>query len=489
MMQTRKYLFLILVLIGTMTFIGCFGGDSKDSSPVAPSSYVTLNGTLTAPDEIESSLLGSKNTDSEVRSKFKTAGIYVNGALISTFELLDMQSNADWPLKIENVPESATGKYIIDVVAGHITLKSRVRVIEMSEFRINLETTAAAMLAEATGREQNELLATYSAFVNSLKNALVAAAKKTVTVLAAGSIVKDSAVLAVLADQKKQLDTIADLSTTAKFAYLKPATGTLQLGNDLDGDGKYDLYVKPNSSGERVNFYTALSNNTSMRETVTSLDAYSDAALLADFADPAQLSQIRTFGPGAPQTILGFYFKKSATGDQYLKMYIHRIDIVEGDCAGVLVEYSFVATATTAISKGQKTLMHKDSALIEGAVYATNFLTDSDESAGMLSFISTESGIGSTDGTRMVLVMQAKPIIDEFTSVPEWLNGGNYYPNTSKSLTSELFSTRTLETGDVFAAYFPATKHYALFKINSIGSDRIVVDYIVNASEDERRFK
>ena len=473
-----------MVMILTLACTGCFDTKDKDSGSTTPTFFVTLNGTLTAPAQIESSLLGNalQNTDSQVRSRFKTAGVYVNGALISTFELSDMASNADWPLKIDNVPESATGKYVIDVVAGQITLKSRVRDTEKSAFRINLETTAASMLAEATGREQHELIASYSAFVNSLKNVLAASAQKTAAVLAAGSIVNDAEVVTALAEQKGYLNSIAELTTTAQFAYLKAE-------NDLDGDGKVDLYVKPNASGERVGFSTALSSNTSMLEAVTSLDAYTDAALLADFADPDQLSKTRTFAPGSPQTILGLYFRKSAAGDKYLKMYIHRIDLADGDFAGVLVEYSFAATATSAISKGQKILMHKESALIDGAVYATNFLTDSDETAGMLSFIDTASGIGSTDGTRIVLVIDGQPELDKLTSAPEWLSGGNYYFNTSTTLTTELYSTKILEIGDVFAAYFPTPKHYALFKINWIGTDRIVVDYIVNASEDERRFK
>ncbi|EKD81787.1 MAG: hypothetical protein ACD_39C01641G0002, partial [uncultured bacterium] len=447
--------------------------------------YVTLNGTLTAPEQVESSLLGNtlQNTDSQVRTAFKTAKVYVNGSPVSTFQLSDMASSDEWPLKIENAPESATGMYSIDVVAGQITLRSKVRDSEKSDFSINLETTAAALLAETVGREQNELLTTYPAFVNTIKNVLIASAQKTTATLAVGSIVNDAAVVAALASQTAFLKSIANLTTTARFAYL-------QAENDLDGDGKYDVYVKPNASGERVSFYTALSSDTSMREGVDSLDSYTDAELLADFADPEKLSQLRTFGTGAPKTILGMYFKKSASGDKYLKMYIHSIDITDGDFNGVLVEYGFVATATTAISKGQKTLMHKDSALIEGAVYATNFLDDSDESAGNLSFLGAANGIGSTDSTRMVLVIDGQPELDKLTSAPEWLtNGGNYYFNTADSLKNELYSTKVLEIGDVFAAYFPADKHYALFKINWLGEDRVVVDYIVNASEDERRFK
>jgi len=483
MMHTRKLFILALLLVNAIVFTGCFGDKDKDSGSAAPVTYVTLNGTLTAPQQIESSLLGNvlQNTDSQVRTAFKAATVYVNGYPVTTFTISDMASNADWPIKIENAPQSSTGLYAIDVVAGNITLKSKVRDNEKSEFKINLETTAAAMLADTVGRAQHELLTTYPAFVNTLKNELAASAKKTAAALAVGSIINDVTVVAALASQTARLKSIADLTTSARFAYL-------QLENDLDGDGKIDLYVKPNSSGQRVSFYTPLSSDTSMLENVSSLDAYADNTLLADFADPLKLSKDRTF-VGTPQTILGLYFKKSAAGDQYIKMFIHRVDISNGDFSGVLVEYSFANSATTAISKGQKTIMLSGMALVDGAVYATNFLEDSNETAGMLSFINPEKGIGSTDGNRMVLVLDGKPDIEIRAAAPEWLSGGNYYLNTTDSIKGELYAERTLENGDAFAAYFPTTKHYALFKINSIAADRVVVDYIVNASEDERRFK
>jgi len=125
--------------------------------------------------------------------------------------------------------------------------------------------------------------------------------------------------------------------------------------------------------------------------------------------------------------------------------------------------------------------------LVAGAVFATDFLADSDETAGKLSFISAAQGLGSTDNSRIVIAIDGQPDINKLSAAPEWLSGGNYYFNTASALTG-IFKNQ-LEVGDVFAAYFPATRHYALFKITSIAADRIVVDYIVNASEDERLFK
>lgn len=481
-MLHRKNIVLLLVLTGTLFFAGCFGGDSDDNGPSLPTSYTTLSGTLTAPDVIESSLIGSNlnNVDSQIRNLYKTATVSVNGVQISTFEVLSEAAGADWPFKIENVPESSAGIYEVAVVVGHITLRSKVRDLEKSQFHINLETTAAAMLAEEISFEPHELLATYPAFVNTLKNCLAAAAQKTATALDAGSIINDIDVQTAKTTQQNYLESIADLTTSAKFAYL-------QLENDLDGDGKIDLYVKPNSSGERVSFYTPLSSDTSMLEGVTSIDSYSDAALLADFDDPAKLSKERTFESGAPQTILGLYFKKSAAGDRYLKMYVHRIDINEGDFAGVLIEYSLVNTTSTAISSGQKTLMLSGADLVEGAVYATDFLNDSENSADLLSFISAGDGLGSSDGDLMVLALVGHPAIEDVPVAPAWPSGGEYEFNTTRALAT--IYKNQLEVGDSFVAYFPTTRHYALFKIDWIGTDRITVNYIVNASADERRFQ
>jgi len=481
-MLRRKFVVLILVLTGAVFFTGCFGGDSDDKGTTLPASYITLTGTLTAPEKIESSLIGSSlsNVDSEVRNRYKTAVVSVNGSPISTFEILSEASGSEWPIKIQNVPESSVGTYEVAVVVGHITLRAKVRDSEKAQFDINLETTAAAMLADVTAFEPHQLQTTYLAFVNTLKNALAASAQKTATDLTVGSIVNDASVQTVMTTQKGFLESIADLTTTAKFAYL-------QRENDLDGDGKIDLYVETNSTNETVRFYTALSKDTSKFEDVTSLDAYSDAALIADFADPAQLGQGRYFLPGENKTILGLYFKKSATGDKYLKMYVHRVDLAEGVLSGVLVEYSFVTANSTAISKGQKVIMLNGTPLVDGAVYATDFLTDSEEPAGMLSFIDSAKGLGNAEDSLMVVAIVGQPDIENVTIAPAWPAGGDYEFNTTRAL--ESIAKSQLEVGDAFAAYFATTKHYALFKINSIAADRIIVDYIVNASEDERRFK
>jgi len=164
-MQFRKIVALILVLSATVIFTGCFGGDSDDKGTPLPASYVTLNGTLTAPDKLDSTLLGNtlNNVDSEVRNSFKKAIVSVNGVQVSTFEILDMASNANWPFTIQNVPESSAGTYEVAVVVGHITLRAKVRDSEKSQFNINLETTAAAMLADVTVFEPHQLQTTYLA--------------------------------------------------------------------------------------------------------------------------------------------------------------------------------------------------------------------------------------------------------------------------------------------------------------------------------------
>jgi hypothetical protein len=87
----------------------------------------------------------------------------------------------------------------------------------------------------------------------------------------------------------------------------------------------------------------------------------------------------------------------------------------------------------------------------------------------------------------MVVAIVGQPDIENVTIAPAWPGGGDYEFNTTRAL--ESIAKSQLEVGDAFAAYFATTKHYALFKITSIAADRIVVDYIVNASEDERLFK
>jgi hypothetical protein len=123
----------------------------------------------------------------------------------------------------------------------------------------------------------------------------------------------------------------------------------------------------------------------------------------------------------------------------------------------------------------------------EGAVIASNFITDTDLSPYLLSYLSAENGIGSND-TRMVRAIVGQPELERVTAVEEYLEGGgNYFRNTSDAL-EYINVNRDLEVNDVFSVYFPSTRNYAIFKITWIGNDKITVNYIVNTAEAERYF-
>ncbi|HMM61665.1 MAG TPA: hypothetical protein PKC25_16220, partial [Candidatus Rifleibacterium sp.] len=64
---------------------------------------------------------------------------------------------------------------------------------------------------------------------------------------------------------------------------------------------------------------------------------------------------------------------------------------------------------------------------------------------------------------------------------------GLYFANTSAAL-EDFSAGRTLQVGDVFAAWFPTGENYALFKIKQIDANSITVDYKVNSTPNEPRF-
>ncbi|GAB4266493.1 MAG: hypothetical protein Kow0029_00220 [Candidatus Rifleibacteriota bacterium] len=473
----------ILFLFAILFLSGCGGGGGSNSAgPVIPAEYVNLSGLLTAPEQIESSLLPNvlQNTDSQVRSAFLNAQVYVNGAQATVFSLTPLSSNPDWQFRISNVAKAADGKYRIEVLVGRINLKAIVSADEINSFTINQKTTAAVLLSDTTGISTKDLLASYPSFINSVEASLVDACKLHVDKLA-GSTVQSATVSAVLQTQKQFFTELGELNTIAKLAYL-------QKTNDLDGDGKDDVLIEPNLDGTRIRIFTTLSSSTSMLTDVASISSYTDERLLQDFRENLT-STSRTFDNTAKNVALGLYFKKSASADVYLKLFIKRVDIVDGTFKGVVAEYDFVNAATTAITTGSKTFSLVGAATAEGSVAASNFLTDGDPGPYLLSFVSLADGLGcGTGDTRLVRAIDGQPELANLTYAEPYLEGGgNYYLNTTAALKA-IFKDRTVEVGDVFSAYFPSTKNYALFKIKWIGTDKITVDYKVNAAEDEPRF-
>jgi hypothetical protein len=144
----QNKIFLLGLMLGLLiSFTGCFGGSDSNTGPAVPTEFVTLSGVLTAPVQLESSLLPNmlQNTDSQVREAYQKAQVYVNGAPNSLFSIVPLSSTPDWQFRIPNVGKAADGKYRVEVVVGRVNLKSLVSAENMNDFRINPETTATCI--------------------------------------------------------------------------------------------------------------------------------------------------------------------------------------------------------------------------------------------------------------------------------------------------------------------------------------------------------
>jgi hypothetical protein len=458
---------------------GCFGSDSK-SKAKEPTSFVTLKGSVTAPQQVESTLLGVvlTNADTNVRDAFRNASIYVNGYLIASFTI-DSSSGTSWPVRLYNVPESGVGRYAVHIAAGKVVLKSNIFDADRENFAVNIETTAAALLAEALNKDQQQILASYPAIVNLLKVDLNAALTQTASQLGS-NFIGSTAVTSAVAEYKGHITAVGDFDSNARLAYL-------QKENDLDGDGIVDLQIVQVGGGQRVRFFTALATATSLFEDAETIDSYSDNALLSDFAE-ARTSEANTFSSADRDFAVGLYLSRSASADRYIKILVRRIDLSsEGVFSGVVVEYSLISTATTAITTGQKTLLLLNGSPIEGAVLATDFLQDGIPTDNNLAYISAHAGIGCYSGNQsLVAVVDGQPALDKLSSAPRY-SSGMYFTNTAAAL-EDLRPGRTLEVGDVFSVWFPATKNYALFKVRQIDANSIMVDFKVNSTPNEPRF-
>jgi len=272
---------MLSLIAGILLLTGCGGGGSSDNpaGPVTPTNYVNLNGTLNAPTTLESTLLGStlQNTDSAVRNAFASASVYVNGVAISTFIISPLPSTADWNFSLANVPESSTGKYKIEVITGRINLKAWVSDSEKSNFKINLKTTATALLSDATGFDPSVLVATYSSFISDIEKDLLSASNLNIASLT-GTIVQTASVTNAINNDKSFFTNYVNFVPEAKVAYL-------QVENDLDGDGNIDLIATQTVDGSRIKFLTTLSSSTSMLTNVASISQYTDIRLLQDFKE------------------------------------------------------------------------------------------------------------------------------------------------------------------------------------------------------------
>lgn len=470
---------ILLALVAVMALSGCFGSDSKNGSR-GPTSFVTLKGSVTAPQQVESSLLAvvSSNVDTNVRDSFRNASVYVNGDLISSFTI-DSSTGTSWPLRLYNVPESSSGRYAVHIAAGKVVLKSNIDDADKENLVVDIETTAAALLAEASNKEQKQIIASYPAIVNMLKVELNAALIQTASQLG-NNFIGSTVVAEAVQQYKAHIDAVGSFDSEAGLAYL-------QQENDLDGDGIVDLQIVQVGGGQRLRFFTALATATSLFEGATSIDAYTDNSLLSDFSD-GRVSEANTFSAADKDFAVGLYLSRSASADRYIKIFVRRIDLsTDGIFSGVVVEYRLISTATTAITTGQKTLLLLNGTPVEGAVLATDFLQDGVPTDNNLAYVSAQTGIGCYSGNQaLVAVVDGQPELDKLSSAPRY-SSGMYFTGTGAAL-EDLRPGRTLEVGDVFSAWFPLTKNYALFKIRQIDANSITVDFKVNSTPNEPRF-
>lgn len=473
---------LAVVLIATIGAVGCGSSGSKNEAAVYTGPTTTLTGTLTLPTTVNEQLLTSvraaQNTDSVVRDAFASATVLVNGTTITDRTITPSAVSPDWEIKLRNVPESSSGLYKIEVARGRVGLKSWVRAAGKDSFRMTTQTTGAALLAEQISVDANDLLATYSALINpiirNLENAFSASGTITTSIFSLASITTE------VIRQRDFLKNNSGFDPVARVAYLAER-------NDLDGDGFDDLFVRKSVDGTRIRFETTLSSATSMMEFVSRVASYSDAQVLSDFAAGNTVAS-RTFGSTATNVVLGLFFKRAAGRDSYLKMLVKRVDLYQGTFNGVVAEYAWVLASGTAVATGTKSFAPSGTLPGAGMVAASDFLTDGIATAAILMYLDKTRGLGSTDGQALMLrAVQGQPDLSRVTVADAW--GRVPYFSTMSGALAEILETRAPQAGDVFFAYFPTTRHYAVLKIATVNDSGMTVSYVVNKAPGERSFK
>jgi len=483
-------LLIITVTLAALTF-GCGGGGGKNPATGYTGPTTTMNGTLTVPALLNNALLtsirGSQNTDSDIRAAFASATVLVNGSIPGTVVISPNSSNSMWPIRLEGVPEAINDRYYLDVLARRFRLRAHVRTAQKDAFVINSRTTAAVLLEPGSAVEAPDLLATFPSVISvvalQIENAFNSPlASVTTDVLALPDIT------ALVASQAAFVRNWGGFTPGALVAYLGRS-------NDLDNDGREDLRVIPSIDGTRVSFATVISSDTSLYNPTSyaqspTLASYTDVTLLEDFRTGNTRTD-RNFTREAVNFLIGLRFKRGATQDTYLKLLVRRTDMADGRFDGIAAEYQFVTTTGTAVSSGTKTFLMAGASPIVGAVTATDFLTDyPTASPTLLSYLDTTNGFGGSNMTVPLLRAEnAKLDLTDIRQADEYTD--TYYRTTSAlALKDELGAARALQVGDLFTAYFPKTRHYAMFKITNINTvlQTITVDYYVNSTADELRF-
>lgn len=476
---------VVLALFLASFCAGCGRGGSSNPTSAYTGPTVTMQGNLSVPTTLNNALLSSvrasTNTDSDIGAAFASATVTVNGSRPTSTIIATSSVNAEWPVYLQGVPESTTGKYSLDIKAGRFRLKANIRAAQKDGFTVDSRTTAASLLESGSGVEATDLLATFPAIVS-----VVALQVETAFNSPLASVTTDVLSLptltALVASQAGFVKTWGGYNPGALVAYLGRT-------NDLDNDGIEDLRVIPSIDGTRISFESTISSQTSLFNAATTLSDYSDIALLTDFS-AGNTRNDRTFDRTGLNFMIGLPFKKGAGQDKYLKLLVKRIDLQNGAFSGVAAEYQFVTTSGTAVSSGTKTLLMVGADPVSGAVIATDFLTDSvSSSPAKIGFISQTLGLGGSNGT-VPLVRAMHPRLELADVVQADAFSEAVYKSTTSLAMKEIGFNRELLVGDIFTAYFPTTRHYALFKVTNLDvvKNTVTVAFYVNSATDDRRF-
>lgn len=479
-----KHLAFIILGLAIMLSAGCGGGHTNGSSETKPVVYTSLAGTITLPDAINSELLTSirpaQNTDSEVRKAFSSALVWVNDQPTNTSLIIPSAVTSEWDFRILNIPQSSTGIYKILVTVGKLSLKGWVTESEKDSFKINALTTAAALLADSTQIGADTLMASFPAMVSKIALHVESAFSANLTEVTTG-IFGWPALKTEIASQSDFLKKNKGFDPNALVAYLG-------YNNDLNGDGLTDFKISQTIDRTGIRFETGISSLTSMATNIEKLGSYSDDRLFADFRT-GNTRYDRTFDSSAVNIALGMLFQKGANSDKYLKLLIKQVDLHEGTFSGVIAEYSFASASGTAIATGTRTFLLKGTKEVLGAVEGSDFLTDSVATNGVLVYIDPEKGLGNLDTlTRMVRAVDGQPELNKLSSAETFAETSTGYQTNTANALKAINKSRGLEIGDVFSAYFKKTRHYALFKVKTMDTQTVTVDFIVNRAVDEPRF-
>jgi hypothetical protein len=464
---------------------GCGGGSGGSSPAPTPTPTTDLSGTLVVPATVNSALLtrivAAQNTDSEVRNAFAVASVWVNDAAVSDRVISPSAVDSNWDFRMLGVPQSVTGTYKIQVLAGKLGLKCWIDAANKDSFVMNSQTTAAALLAEQTGLTAEGLIATFPVQVGRVAKQIETAFNASTTVVTS-SVFAHPDVVQEVASQAAILKDISAYDSSVKVAYLG-------LSNDLDGNGTDDLLISQTVDRTGIRFSTPLSQQTSLQASGSTLSDYPDVQVLQDFS-LGNLRTDRTFDGSAANVLLGLYFSKSAGNDKYLKLLIKRVDLKEGTFSGVLAEYGFVTATGTAIATGTKQIAVSSATISSSVIQATDLLSDSaTPTANLLAFIDLTKGLGNPDGTtRMIRAVDGQPELANLSSAERYNEyGAGYYVHAQAALAA-INKNRGMAVGDVFAVFFPTTRHYALIKIKSVDVAAVAFDFIVNSAPDEPKF-